>query len=92
MSKRLLYFFLLNIVYFVLVVAIYAVGYEYDKAHKLYPELISFSYHTLGYGYGQRWMRFLKYAVWFGILSDAVIGYIWYRRTQRQAEGSLTIK
>jgi hypothetical protein len=91
-SKTFWYFFLLNVAYAVVVVTVYALGFEYDKANKLYPEAVSFG-HTIIMGrHGQRWVRFLKYSVWLGVLADAVFGYFWYRRMHVGTRDNLSIK
>ena len=79
MWKSILYFVPINLGYFTLVIIIYALGYEYDKANQLYPESIQVSYDvSLGGVYGQRWVRFLQVAIPLGLLIDLVIGSIWY--------------
>jgi len=92
MTRALLYLLLINIAYFSLVVAIYAFGFEYDKAYKLYPESIQLSYDMSIRGYGQRWVRFLEYSIWFGVIADLVLCYIWYRRKQIAGKDDLSIK
>lgn len=44
MIKNVLLFILGNICIGILIIAIYAVGYEYDKAHQIYPEMKRMSY------------------------------------------------
>ncbi len=64
-----------------LVVGIYAIGFEYDKANELYPESVRMSYDvSLGGIYGQRWVRFLDAMLIIGLIADIVIIFIWYRR------------
>ena len=87
MWKLILYFVLINLGYFALVVAIYAFGWEYDKANKLYPEVVQLSYDLSISGiYGQRWVRFLQGATAAGLVADVVIAFIWYlRRPEKSA-------
>jgi hypothetical protein len=83
MWKTILYFLFINLVFLALVVGIYAIGYEYDKANKLYPESVQLSYDlSLGGVYGQRWARFLDTMLILGLIADIVIIFIWYRRNQ----------
>ena len=81
MWKSILYFLLINLGCFALVVTIYGLGYEYDKANHLYPEDVWVSYDVSIAGiYGQRWVRFAEAAITIGILVDLVVGVIWYRK------------
>ena len=86
MRKLILYFVLINLGYFALVVSIYALGYEFDKAHQLYPESVQLSYDlSIGGVFGQRWVRFLQVAVALGLLIDVVIASIWYLKRPTKA-------
>ena len=78
MWKPILYFLLINLVYFALVITIYAVGYEYDVKNELYPEYIRVSYDVDVGAYGQRWVRFAQVALPLGVVMDLVIGLLWY--------------
>ena len=81
-----LYFLLINLAYFALVVVIYAVGFEYDKAYKLYPEDVQLSYDlSIGGVYGQRWVRFFEVAIYVGVIVDLVLGFMWYRGRPAQS-------
>jgi hypothetical protein len=83
MWKTILYFLLVNLAFIVLVIGIYAFGFEYDKAHKLYPETVRVSYDVSLEGiHGQRWVRFLQIMLTFGAIVDIVVIYIWFRRNQ----------
>jgi hypothetical protein len=93
MLKTFFYLLTLNVIYFGFVAAITDFGFEYHKAHKLYPETLRISYDaTIGGVYGQRWIRFFEYAVWFGVIADLVLCYIWYRRKQIAGKDDLSIK
>ncbi len=81
MWKTISYFLFINLVLLALVVGIYAIGFEYDKANELYPESVQMSYDvSLGGIYGQRWVRFLDAMLIIGLIADIVIIFIWYRR------------
>ena len=88
MWKSILYFLLINLGYFALVVTIYALGYEYDKANHLYPESVQVSYDvSLGGVIGQRWVRFAQTAIAIGIAIDLILGVLWYRKRIAKAHG-----
>lgn len=79
MWKMIFYFVLVNLGYFALVFTICTIGFEYDKANQLYPEVVQLSYDLSISGvYGQRWVRFWQVAVPSGLLTDLVIGSFWY--------------
>jgi len=50
--KKALLFLTANLLFAVFVTAVYAVGYEYDKANKLYPESKRLSYDLSMQVYG----------------------------------------
>jgi hypothetical protein len=85
-------FVIANLVFFILVGAIYAIGYEYDLAHKLYPEFKRMSYDWGMYVYGQRWVRIANFLLIVGGLSDAVILLSWYRNRQSKGETGLDLR
>ena len=79
MWKAILYFLLINLGYFALVTMIYAVGYEYDRAYRIYPEALQVSYDVILDGvYGQRWVRFFQSALVVGVFANLVIATIYY--------------
>jgi hypothetical protein len=80
--KKVSLFIFANLVFVTGVVAIYAVGYEYDRAHKLYPEFERMSYDLSMEVYGRRWDRTAKALLIVGVLADAVILVNWYRKQQ----------
>lgn len=83
MTKTIRNFLLLNVAFVVLTVAVYAVGYEYDKANQLYPETLWVSYDfSIGNVYGQRWVRLAKTSILFVVIADIVTIFIWYRKRQ----------
>ena len=84
MWKTILYFLLINFAFVILVVGIYAIGFEYDNAHQIYPETVRVSYDlSLAGRYGQRWVKFLKIMLIFGVLADIVAVSIYYTRNQK---------
>ena len=92
MWKSILIFLLANLVFIVLVVALYAIGFEYDKANKLYPETVQLSYDVSISGvYGQRWVRLAQTLISFGVIIDFVMGFIWYRKIQSKGENKISI-
>lgn len=85
MVERVLILIVANIVFLACVVAIYAIGYEYDRANKLYPESIRISYDmSIGGVYGQRWLRTAKFLLIVGGLADATILLSWFRNRQNK--------
>jgi len=60
MTKKILKIFFLNILIVTIAVTIYALGYEYDKANKIYLESVFVSSDLAISTYGQRWSRLLK--------------------------------
>lgn len=82
MIKKILLVIFANIVFVIAVITIYAVGYEYDKAHRIYPEMKWLSYDLVMQVYGQRWERIAKILFALGVIVDVVIVLIWYRKQQ----------
>jgi hypothetical protein len=80
--KKALLFLTANLLFAVFVTAVYAVGYEYDKANKLYPESKQLSYDLSMQVYGQRWERVAKTLIAVGIVIDATLLLVWYRKRQ----------
>jgi hypothetical protein len=92
MVKRIILLIVANIIFLACVVAIYAIGYEYDRAHKLYPESIRLSYDvSMGGVYGQRWERTAKFSLIVGGLANVVILLSWYRKRQRKGDTALDL-
>ncbi|HUR99281.1 MAG TPA: hypothetical protein VMZ26_14540 [Pyrinomonadaceae bacterium] len=58
--KKAIVFLVANLLFAAVVITVYGVGYEYDKANKLYPESIQVSYDVSIGVYGQRWERVAK--------------------------------
>jgi hypothetical protein len=54
MKKKIVKLLLLNFFLFAIAVGIYAVGYEYDKANQLYPEMYNFASDASIMTYGKR--------------------------------------
>jgi hypothetical protein len=74
-----------NLLFVALAVAIYGIGYEYDKANKLYPESKDVSYDLSMLVYGERWVRFVEVMLGLGIGADAVLLMFWYRNIQKKS-------
>lgn len=95
MNKRwrtILYFLITNLIFVGLILGIYAVGFEYDKANKLCPETVQVSYDVSLSGiYGQRWVRFAQIMLSVGAIIDVVVCFIWYRKNQSKKESSISI-
>ncbi len=82
-----------NLAFLIAVVSIYAIGYEYDREHRLYPESIQISYDmSIGGVYGQRWERTAKFLLIVGGLSNAVILLSWYRNLQSEREAGFGLR
>jgi hypothetical protein len=92
MTKKVALFVLANIAFAILVTAIYAIGYEYDKAYKLYPEMKWLSYDLVMQVYGQRWVRVVKALIGFGVIIDVVVLLTWYRSRQRKQSNILDLQ
>jgi hypothetical protein len=80
--KNALLFLAANLFFAVIVIAVYGVGYEHDKANKLYPESKQLSYDVSMQVYGQRWERVAKTLIAIGIVADAALLLVWYRKRQ----------
>ncbi len=92
MWKTILYFLLINFIVFILIIGIYAIGLEYDRANKLYPESVQTSYDTSISGvYGQRWVRLTHISLIIGSLTDVVVGFIIYRKKHIRVEDKLSV-
>jgi hypothetical protein len=85
MLRKVVHFIVANLLFISLVIAIYAIGYEYDKANKLYPESKNLSYDLSILAYGERWIRFVEIMLVLGIVTDAVILMFWYRNIHKQS-------
>lgn len=73
MLKKIFLFVVANFLFVALVIAIYGIGYEYDKANKVYPESKSVSYDVSMQVYGERWVRFAKMMFIIGLLANGAI-------------------
>lgn len=91
MIKKVLLLIFANIVFAIAVITIYAVGYEYDKAHRLYPEMKWLSYDLVMQVYGQRWERIAKALFALGVITDVIIFLTWYRKRQNKQESILDL-
>ncbi len=91
MKKKIVKFLLLNFFLFAIAVGIYAVGYEYDKANKLYPEMYDFASDASIMTYGKRWERIAIAVISFGVLFDVVAIMIWYRGKQSEVKNNLDL-
>ena len=70
-----------NLIAIVLTIAIYAIGFTYDKAHQIYPESVRVSYDvSLGGVYGERWYRLMLGLLCTLGVADAVIVMIFLLR------------
>ncbi|MDQ2746745.1 MAG: hypothetical protein M3T96_05740 [Acidobacteriota bacterium] len=85
MKRKIVKLLLLNIILFTLAVGIYAVGYEYDRTNKIYPEMYYFSDAGIMV-YGKRWERISKTMVSINLIIDIFAVMILYRQNQRQNE------
>jgi hypothetical protein len=83
MFKRILLFTVANFLFSVVVIAIYGIGYEYDKAHRIYPESKLLSYDVSMQVYGERWVRFAKIMFVVGLLANGAILMNCYRNRNR---------
>ena len=82
MLKKALLFVSANVLFIAVAVGIYAAGYEYDKANKLYPEMKDISYDVSLQVYGQRWERAAKIMLAVGLAIDAVVLLAWLRKRE----------
>jgi len=91
MIKKVSLFILANIVFIAVVIANYGIGYEYDKAHRLFPETKWMSYDWSMQVYGQRWDRVAKALFTIGGLANVVILLTWYRKRQNKQRSALDL-
>ena len=91
MFKKALLFLTANVLFIALVIAVWQVGYEYDKANKLYPEMKELSYDLFMQVYGQRWERVAKGMLALGLVIDAAVLLVWYRKRQSFDKNRLEI-
>ena len=77
-----------NFFFAILVTTVYAIGYEYDKANKLYPEMYYFSDAGIEV-YGQRWERIAEGLILFGMVVDTGLIANWYMGKQRRGQSIL---
>ena len=89
--KKILLLIFANTVFAIAVITIYAVGYDYDKAYRLYPELKWLSYDLGVHVYGQRWERIAKALIALGVVANVVILLTWYRKEQNKQESILDL-
>ena len=76
---------MLTILLFTCAVVIYAVGYEYDKANKIYPEIYYFSDAGIMV-YGKRWERISKIIASSAVIIDVVAIMVLCRQNLREDE------
>ncbi len=79
MLKKILLLIIANFIFVVLVIAVYGIGYQYDQAHKLYPEMKWMSYDWGMSVYGERWVRVAYFSLIVGGIADAVVLIGWLR-------------
>ena len=92
MWRTVFYFLLINFVVFILIIGIYAIGFEYDRGNKICPEIVVASSDTfIGNVYGQRWVRFAQISIVIGLLTDFVFGFIFYRKKHIKVEDKLSV-
>ena len=84
MQKKIIKLILLNIFLFTCAVVIYAVGYEYDKANKIYPEMYFFASDASIMVYGKRWERISKIIASITVIIDSVAIITLYMQNQRE--------
>ncbi|MGI8811511.1 MAG: hypothetical protein ACR2IH_03165 [Pyrinomonadaceae bacterium] len=89
MLKKVALLILANIIFTTAIIAIYAVGYEHDKAYQLFPESKLVSYDVGMQVYGQRWARLVKFFFIAGVLADAAVLLGWYRNWQSKQKDRL---
>jgi hypothetical protein len=83
MLKNVLLFLFGNLLFVSLVIVVCEIGYQYDKTHKLQPELKELSYDLSMQVYGERWVRLGKFMFGLGVVTDAALLMIWYRNRQK---------
>lgn len=91
MKKAISNFLLLNLLVIALAIVIYAAGYEYDNANKLYPELYYFAYDASITVYGKRWERISTVLIVICGLIDVVALFIWIRNKQKTNKNILDL-
>ncbi len=91
MRKKIFYLIIANLIFAALVVVIVEVGYEYDKAYKLYPEMKQLSYDLSMRVYGERWVRFVKWSFVVGFITNAVLVTIWLRKRFGNSNTNLSL-
>lgn len=87
--KRLAVLLIADVVFIAIVIAVYAIGYEYDRDYKLYPESVLVSYDVSMQVYGQRWERLAKFLLTVGGVANFVILLSWYRESQKRSKVSI---
>jgi len=87
--KKALLFVLANVLFAAIVTAIYAFGYEYDKANKLYPESKRISYDVSMQVYGERWVRFFEVMLAIGLIADGAALIYWFRKSRDGVNASV---
>ncbi|PYS98802.1 MAG: hypothetical protein DMF63_14530 [Acidobacteria bacterium] len=92
MFKKALLFLTANVFFVAIVIGIYAAGYEYDSANKLYLEREDLSYHVSFYVYGKRWERTAKIMLGVGVAIDAVVLLGWLRKREELEASSQKTK
>ena len=79
--KRAAYFLLANLIAVAATIAIYAIGFTYDKKHQIYPESVQLSYDLSISGvYGKRWYRLMLWMLCALGAADAVTVMIFLLR------------
>jgi len=91
MKKAIRHLLLLNLLVIALAIVIYAVGYEYDNASKLYPEAYYFAYDAAITVYGKRWERISTALIVLCGLIDFVTIFIWIRNKQKKDKNILDL-
>lgn len=91
MIKKVLLLLLSNLVFIAIVVTVYAIGYEYDRAYRLFPEYQQMSYDWGMYVYGKRWERVATAMLIVGALTNAAILLRWYRNWQQNSGTNLDL-
>lgn len=90
MLKKTILFVAANFLFVALVIAIYGIGYEYDKANKVYPESKLVSYDVSMQVYGERWVRFAKMMFIIGLLANGAI-LINFLRNRQNGNNAVSI-
>jgi len=90
MRKEIIKLLLLNSFLLIFAVGIYAVGYEYDKANKIHPEMYYFSDAGIMV-YGKRWERVSKVLISTAVIIDIVAIMVLYRKRQSKNSNLLNL-